>query len=453
VIRPILIVSVLIGASCCSAVAAPEPDVVAGREAYVANCARCHGDTGKGDGPDSKRMVPRPRDFTTGVFKFRTTASGTPPTDEDLYRTISYGLAGTRMPGWEGLSEETRRQLIAYIKSLSTKFSQATPQPLDLGKDPGAHGADLAKGKKLYADLGCAACHGTLGRANGASAKALTDDWGQPIRPANLAHGWALRGGREPRDLVARLMTGVDGTPMPSYADSVAHEDLWQLAYYLRSIQESARWETEVTVAPAAALPTSPTDPAWDRAPRTDTKLWSNLYAKGAVVPAQIPWAVVQAVATPDAIAVRIGWDDPTEDRGTPADRVALVLKPDGVQWEVGSLQSWPLPGAAALDVTLWSATASEAHYAVATGFELPEGAGALPAQAQYVDGRWWLMLTRPRTTLTNITLTPTSSVPLALVIWDGSHGDTGRQRSVSPWLSLTLAAPTSTKENTHATH
>lgn len=451
----VLILSIWVGVFCSLAAGAVAAgDLEAGRQAYVENCARCHGDLGQGDGPDAMRMVPRPRDLTSGVYKFRTTASGTPPTDEDLFRTITSGLAGTRMLGWEGLSEQTRRQLVAYLKSLSPKFAEAQPQPIDIGQDPGPKKVDLAKGKQLYADLGCAACHGAAGRANGPSAKGLADDWGQPIRVANLTHGWTLRGGSEPKDLVVRLMTGVDGTPMPSYADAVSKEDLWPLAYYLQSIQERPRWGWTVEVAQVAQLPAIPTDPLWERAPRTDVKLWSNLYSQGQVVPASIPWAMIQAVSTGEEVAFRIAWDDPTEDRQTPPDRLALVFIPEGVGWEIGSLQSWPTADSKALNFILWSAATETAIEDVAMDFESPATVSSRlqpirPAQAQYEDGRWWLMVTRPLEVPGALKMAPGAAVPLALVAWDGGQGDTGRKRSVSMWLDVRL----NEKGGTHGSH
>ena len=418
--------------------AKPATDLAAGRGLYVADCARCHGDTGAGDGPDAARMIPRPRDLTTGVYKFRTTASGTAPTDDDLFQTITSGLAGTRMLGWEGLSEDARWQLVFYLKSLSSKFTEQPPQPAaSFGKDPGPKGVHLAKGKQLYADLGCAACHGAMGRANGGSAKLLVDDWGQPTLPANLTHGWSYRGGADPKDIVARLVTGVDGTPMPSYADAVASEDLWQLAYYLHSVQERPRgWGWQVKAKRVAALPASPTDPSWDAAPRTDTRLWSNVYVNGEVVRTMVPWAMIQAVASADVMAIRLGWDDPTEDRGIPPDQLALVFKPEGVGWEVGSIQSWPegqgqVVGPA-LNVLLWSAAAADqAREALADSFDLPDAAATDQAQAKYDEGRWWLTITRP--------LPPNVNMPFSLAIWDGGNGEMGRVRSVSTWLHVTL--------------
>ncbi|MBI4314273.1 MAG: c-type cytochrome [Candidatus Omnitrophica bacterium] len=410
--------------------AAHPADLDAGKEAYVANCARCHGDLGDGKGPDAQRMIPRPRDFTTGTYKFRTTASGTPPTDEDLFHTISYGLAGTRMLGWEGLNEETRHNLVAYIKGLSPKFTESAPQPVDIGKDPGKK-ADLARGKQLYADLGCAACHGALGRANGPSAAALVDDWNQPARPANFAHKWTLRAGGEPKEIVTRLATGVDGTPMPSYIDAVPVEDLWHLAYYLHSIQEETEWGWALRPQQATALPSEPADPAWNKVPQRDVKLWSNLYADGAVVSTNVYWAKIQALSDGNEIVFRIGWDDPTQSKESPADQLAVVFAPEASDaWEVGSLQSWPAADSPALDVWLWSSTANQIRQATTVGFDLPASSPTLPAQAVYEEGRWWLTFKKQ--------LQPGSVTPMALVAWDGGNQEIARKRSVSSWIDLT---------------
>src|SRR5262249_57497199 len=72
--------------------------VAKGKQIYDANCVQCHGASGKGDGYGAPFLVPPPRDFTAGQFKFRTTASGQLPTDDDLFRTISRGASGTGMP-------------------------------------------------------------------------------------------------------------------------------------------------------------------------------------------------------------------------------------------------------------------------------------------------------------------------------------------------------------------
>ncbi|MFQ5688469.1 MAG: c-type cytochrome, partial [Candidatus Scalindua sp.] len=94
--------------------------VEAGKKIFNKRCWFCHGREGRGNGPVAEYLVPRPRDFVTALFKFRTTESGYPPTDENLHRTLEEGVPGTAMPSFEGLlEEEERAQVIQYIKTFS----------------------------------------------------------------------------------------------------------------------------------------------------------------------------------------------------------------------------------------------------------------------------------------------------------------------------------------------
>lgn len=69
-----------------------------GKSIYDAKCSSCHGLDGKGDGNAAALLSPRPRNFTDGKYEFRTTESGSIPTNEDLIRTVRNGLHGTAMP-------------------------------------------------------------------------------------------------------------------------------------------------------------------------------------------------------------------------------------------------------------------------------------------------------------------------------------------------------------------
>ena len=90
-----------------------------GQKLYAENCAACHGAKGDGAGPGAYILAQRPRNFTLGVFKYRSTPSGQPPTDDDLLRTITHGLAGAngaQMPSFLSLPEADRRELVAVVK-------------------------------------------------------------------------------------------------------------------------------------------------------------------------------------------------------------------------------------------------------------------------------------------------------------------------------------------------
>jgi cytochrome c oxidase cbb3-type subunit I/II len=94
-----------------------------GKNLYVQHCLICHGEKGDGQGPAGKALQPAPRDFTTGNFKFKTTAKGLPPSDADILKTIAEGSPGTAMPPWSSaLNETQRRDVLAYIKSFNPKL-------------------------------------------------------------------------------------------------------------------------------------------------------------------------------------------------------------------------------------------------------------------------------------------------------------------------------------------
>ncbi len=97
-------------------------DAAAGKATFTANCASCHGEGGKGDGPVGAALNPPPRDFTTADFKFDTNSDGKTGTDEDLTNVIRNGGAAfggsPLMAPWPTLSDAEVSNVIAYIRSL-----------------------------------------------------------------------------------------------------------------------------------------------------------------------------------------------------------------------------------------------------------------------------------------------------------------------------------------------
>ncbi len=206
-----------------------------GQEVYQANCAVCHGVAGDGNGPAASMFAIRPRDFRPGIFKFRSTASGTLPTDDDLLRTVTRGVRWTAMIGRFDLPEYARRAVIQYIKTFSSRFTKERPGKAMTVPSPAKTANLVAQGKMLYDQLGCASCHGKTGQGNGPSAQGLKDDWGWPIWPSDLT--WRpLKRGSDIRETYLTLMTGISGTPMPSYARSLDSQQAWALVYYLESL-------------------------------------------------------------------------------------------------------------------------------------------------------------------------------------------------------------------------
>lgn len=207
-----------------------------GRRLYARFCVSCHGRDGTGNGPSARWLDPRPRDFTRGVFRCRSTPGSALPTDADLLGTLSRGLAHSQMPGWVALSDRARRDLVAYVKSFSPRFaSEQQGTPVMIPPPPPASPERIAAGRALFEKMQCYECHGDSGRGDGTSAATTHDDWGWPVRPQDLTQP-GLRCGEGPETIVKDLLTGLAGTPMPSFADALSADEAWSLAYFVWSL-------------------------------------------------------------------------------------------------------------------------------------------------------------------------------------------------------------------------
>jgi cytochrome c oxidase cbb3-type subunit I/II len=207
-----------------------------GRQVYQSRCVGCHGPKGDGNGAAATFLSPKPRDFTSGVFKFRSTPSGSLPTDGDLYRTITRGVRWTAMPTWHELSDKERMAVAGYVKTFSTRFKDEAPEPpLLIGEPPKATAELVARGKELYVKAKCFQCHGPGGKGDGPSSDEMKDLAGFPIRPADFTRG-QFKGGSSVRDIFRTMSLGLDGTPMPSFADSMSEPERWAISYYVLSL-------------------------------------------------------------------------------------------------------------------------------------------------------------------------------------------------------------------------
>ena len=219
----------------------------AGAQLYRRYCVGCHGPDGDGNGENAQWFDPtmgfeKPRDFTEAVFKCRSTPTGTLPTDEDLFDAITRGFVNTNMPSWRPLTEQERANLIAMVKSFSPRWEkEKSGAPITIPAETPATIDSILHGRDLFDKIQCWKCHGPEGHGDGPSAATLTDTKGNPIRPYDFATGVRFKCGATNQDLYRIFLTGLDGTPMPSFSDNIKPEEAWDLVHFLRTLQVSLK--------------------------------------------------------------------------------------------------------------------------------------------------------------------------------------------------------------------
>jgi len=320
-----VLIALLCGAPTGS-VRAQAPDVgteaqrQSGKNLYLKYCSQCHGEKGNGDGYATPHLYPRPRDFTTGKFKVRTTPNGALPTHQDLVRIIRLGMPYTSMPAWPTLTEQQVSDLAYFITTFSPSFSSAenVPQPVPLPSAPAATKESIELGKKLYAETGCLKCHGNLGRGDGPSAPTLMDELGRPIRAANLAQSWTFRGGSSREDIFRTMSTGFNGTPMPSFTDSLTTEQRWAITDFIVSLSGSnGPGYTNLVVAKHVQDPIDLKNGAasFESAPVARFPIIGQIMEPGRAFHPPATSVTVQAIYDAESIALLVRWHDMRADK------------------------------------------------------------------------------------------------------------------------------------------
>ncbi len=193
----------------------------AGRQLYYRYCWGCHGARGNGDGENAPYLNILPRNFVAATFKCRSTPTGMLPLDQDLFNTLGRGINFTNMPNWSALTDQQRADLVAFIKTFSPRWKTEKPvDPIQIPPEPALTVTSIKHGG-----------------GDGPSASTLTDSNDQPIRPYNFTSDNRSKCGKTNQDLYKIFMTGLDGTPMPSFADVIKAEDAWDLVHFLRTLQ------------------------------------------------------------------------------------------------------------------------------------------------------------------------------------------------------------------------
>ncbi len=230
-----------------------------GEVLYQQQCAVCHGPQGAGDGQAAYLLNPKPRNFVKDKFRFVSTSTQE-ATDENLFKVITRGMAGSAMPPWEHLSDKDRWAIVYYVRYLSEieKYKQAgeindamikkgltweqikkivnkkmsQDIMIKVPSEPQLTQESLSRGRELFV-ASCAGCHGVQGKGDGQ--QNMVDNLGFPVKPRDLTAG-IFKGDATSEELYFRFIAGLPGSPMPSYAGVFTQEQIWELIHFVQSL-------------------------------------------------------------------------------------------------------------------------------------------------------------------------------------------------------------------------
>jgi mono/diheme cytochrome c family protein len=263
----------------------PFKTLAAGSRVYRYHCVHCHGLDGDGRGPTGPWVVPHPRDYRLGEFKFISSLNageGTRPRRDDLLRTLHTGVEGTSMPSFAVMEERgddleavvsyiihlsirglvEKRMLVEiasgteedykdeksmddkvqeFLKDVVQQWTDSNSKILEPAKgsyveNPSdqARADSITRGYTLFSDpkgaASCIGCHTDYGR----QVPFRYDDWGTLVRPMNLTKG-VYRGGRRPIDLYWRIKGGIGPSGMPK-TGLEKDKDIWDVVNFVQAL-------------------------------------------------------------------------------------------------------------------------------------------------------------------------------------------------------------------------
>ncbi len=312
--------------------------IAAGKKIYEIKCYYCHGIKGDGNGSDAPRLDPKPRNFTRNEYKIRSTGQGVLPTDEDLYRIISSGVEGSAMPFWNTLTPEERWQVIFYIKTFNSEFKEKSERTeVSMGGGSASSPDSIKRGKKLFKEAKCILCHGEDGRGEGALTTTMKKQWDLPFKARDLTQSWMFKGGNTEADIFRTVTTGLNETPMGSYADYLTDEDRWHLSHYVKSISHDMKTDVVLkSVMLDGNLPVGPEDAVWDTLEAVELPLAGQIVASPRFWTPSANSIRVKSFYNGENIAFLLEWDDRTSEQGEAySDAVAIQFPtkiPEGLK-------------------------------------------------------------------------------------------------------------------------
>jgi len=426
-----------------------------GKTLYEKHCAVCHGEKGDGKGSAARFLFPKPRDLTLGVYRVRSTSTGEPPTDDDILATLTDGMPGSAMPSFSELSKEEKTAIVEYLKELGEIYEE----PFNIikpGKPPEVTPRLIAKGKEIYGKMKCGECHGESGKGDGPKADDLKDDRNQPAPPNAFTRG-IYKGGGTPSDIYLRFTAGMDGSPMPSYEDSLNDEMRWAMVFYSLSLAGPtvAKQPTSGKITAkriSVDIPDGPENSLWKRTTAFKIPLmllWQKPDSPNRLIN-------VKALYNEKNIAFLVEWKDDTKntllDIDTFRDGVALQFpaqkgaKPD---FWMGHGEGKKAEGM--VNIWFWKADTQED---IDNGIKpIPQdpvenlisgGFGTLafkkdPRQVYgkgiYKNRTWRVVFKRTFSgTESNANFARGKLTPVSFAVWDGGESDVDGRKAVSTW-------------------
>jgi hypothetical protein len=282
-----------------------------------------------------------------------------------------------------------------------------------------------------------------------------------------LTRRWTFRGGPAREDIFRTFMTGLNGTPMPSFLNSVKEEDRWPLVDYVYSLSsgDDPGYASMVTADSIPGKMESGNDSDWfaHAVPALFPVVGQVVEGRRGFFPSANA-VEVRAVYDSADIAIMVSWHDmsaersganrPTDPPGSGED--SLPSSPgsgisDAVAVQIplkqgeGSAKPYFLFGDKRNPAEIWFADLAQSgcRTFVGKGREsLSPAEIGIGSRAEYSDGEWRVVFVRPRRPAKGLALESGAFLPIAFSTWDGLGGETGSRRGATAWYTLYLKPP-----------
>ncbi|KWT76410.1 c-type cytochrome [Candidatus Magnetominusculus xianensis] len=423
-----------------------------GKKVYDGWCAQCHGYKGDADSFTKDVSLPQPRDFTFGTYKFRSTPSGDPPTDEDITKIIRKGNPGTSMPPWTRFTDAEVKAVVEHVKSFAPDTFAMERKPINIGNPPKASKEIIEQGKEQFKIAKCVDCHGKTGRGDGDKGwqDDFKTDWGYGIAPADYTHGWELRNGSTLEDIYRTISVGLSGTPMTSYLDSLPDDKRWALAHFITSLQLTRKLGLALKVGRVESLPSKPNDPAWEKVDYLDLPMGGQLMFDKREFTPVITNVRVRGLYTSKELVILLQWTDKKPNDGSdgkPADSVRIQFP---VKKHEGSELPYFFMGTSKAPVNMWQWKASDKEKVfdmTAKGPDKvePKDKAEATVMATYEDGLYSVVFKKELKSAKDDPVFEIGKfIPFSITAFDGRNGEDGLTKgAVSAWYYLMMEPPT----------